>query len=87
MPRTSRARVVHLPASRQRRYRERRDNGRAIWRVEQDVKDLEHLLETSRYLPVCVDHTHADVQAALNKFIQFLIDQERARLTRSNFEF
>jgi microcompartment protein CcmL/EutN len=55
-------------AARLRRFRERRASGRAVWMVEGDVDAVERMLEAAELLPVCTDHSHSDVQAALNRF-------------------
>ena len=66
-----------MTVSRQKRYRLRRDNGRAIYQTELNTVNLEHLLEVARMLPVGVDHTHDDVETALTNFIEVLIKETR----------
>jgi hypothetical protein len=71
---------------RQKRYRERLNNGRGVWRVENDITNLEHLLETAKLLPAGTDHSHADVQAALDKVIDLLINETLTRQDISGYE-
>jgi hypothetical protein len=72
-----------MPRPRQKRYRDRKENGRAVYRVEVDTVSIEYLLEAANQLPVGVEHSHSEVQAALGKFIDILIAEE---LTRQNSE-
>ena len=58
-------------------FRQRRAQGRARWVIENDVVAVEHLLEVAKLLPVGVEHTAADVQAALNRLIDIHIADER----------
>lgn len=59
-------------AARLRKFRARRANGRAVWQIEGDVDAFERMLEAEDFLPACMDHSHAEVQAALSKFLNFL---------------
>jgi hypothetical protein len=66
-----------LSAARQRKYRERVRHGRGVWRVEAETVELEHLLESAKLLPTGIEHDHHCVQAALTKFIEICIADNR----------
>jgi hypothetical protein len=64
-------------AERLRRFRERRANGQAVYRVVLDQVDLEELLIAARTLAPEDRDDHAAAEDALRRLVELLVQEHR----------